>query len=119
MLGPRRLVPFLVAETADSLSHNVAAPLLHQLARMAGRIDPPAYVYLDGRESQATKAVDRFPLAKVGFTFACWSVARRRPGASARRRAATLIVRVARGPVSGTVAGSVLPHCGWRKRAWS
>lgn len=60
--------------SAIQLVRNVAGPLLHQLARMAGRLDPPAYLYLDGRGGQLTQAVDRFPLAKPGFTIACWCV---------------------------------------------
>ena len=75
--GTRRLAQLPAEDSSASaiqLVRNVAGPLLHQLARMAGRLDPPAYLYLDGRGGQLTQPVDRFPLARLGFTIACWCV---------------------------------------------
>ena len=62
----------LIAEAA--MDRNIRTPLLRQLVHMAGRTDPPAYIFFNGCDGAVTRTVDRFPNAKAGFTFACWCV---------------------------------------------
>jgi hypothetical protein len=58
----------------------LAAPLVAQLVRMAARMDPPAYITVDGGGGRAgtrpaplvAPATDRFPPSRLGFTLAMW-----------------------------------------------
>ena len=52
------------------------AALVRLMSLMVTHTDPPAYLYLDGLSSAVSRGVDRFPIAKTGFTFACWYAAR-------------------------------------------
>ena len=121
--GTRRLAQLPAEDSSASaiqLVRNVAGPLLHQLARMAGRLDPPAYLYLDGRGGQLTQPVDRFPLARLGFTIACWCVQCGRAthgGWQAPQLPDHLIT--SKQQLGGVgEAGSVWRRSGWKKRAW-